>query len=96
MSFHREIKYNLLVRKGVLTKELETSAREYIKKSTEGLNNITNNKNYSEGDIITHKILGKGRIIFINESEQFIEISFDNGSTKHIALESAQSVLIED
>ena len=88
-----EVKDNLLVREGTLTKELENSAREYIKKSTDGLSNMSASENYSAGDEVTHKIFGHGKIISVNESEQTLEVIFNNGTTKHISISKAESVL---
>lgn len=88
-----EVKDNLLVREGTLTKELENSAREYIKKSTDGLSNMSASENYSAGDEVTHKIFGHGKIISVNESEQTLEVTFNNGTTKHISISKAESVL---
>ena len=91
-----EVKDNLLVREGTLTKELEKSAREYIKKSTDSLNNTTNADQYSEGDKVSHKLFGEGIIIAINETNQTLEISFDRCITKHISIERADKVLVKE
>ena len=88
-----EVKDNLLVREGILTKELENSAREYIKKSTDSLNSTTNADQYTDGDKVTHKLFGDGKIISVNEMNQTLEISFEKGFTKHISIEKADKVL---
>ena len=50
-------------------------------------------ENYSAGDEVTHKIFGHGKIISVNESEQTLEVTFNNGTTKHISISKAESVL---
>lgn len=91
-----EIEDSLLVRKGTLTKDLEDSARDYIAHSINDLNSATLAPKYSAGDVVNHKIFGRGVITSVDEIAQSLGILFDLGYHKHISLDKAPKVLLEE
>ena len=88
-----EIKRNLLVRQGELSRELEESAKSYISRSERGLTTGEECDTLTAGAVVLHKLFGKGKVLRINDKEETLVVQFDNGPTKHFALERATSVL---
>jgi DNA helicase-2/ATP-dependent DNA helicase PcrA len=88
-----EIKKNLLVRQGHLSRELEESAKSYISCSEKSITLGEQSGTFTKGATVTHKLFGKGTVIEINEKEQSIVVDFNHSLTKHFSLERAASVL---
>lgn len=84
-----EIKERLLVREGILTKELERQARSFIERSTieMEMEETAAEKETLEGSRVEHKVFGMGTIVKIDSSTQTLQVKFDKtGATKHFAL----------
>lgn len=84
-----EIKQNLLVRQGVLTKELERQAKNFIERTTleMEIDETNADKEALTGSRVEHKVFGAGTIINVDDSSQSLTIRFDTtGAAKHFSL----------
>lgn len=88
-----EIKRNLLVRQGHLSRELEESAKSYISRSEKNIDSDEEAALFVKGMAVTHKLFGKGNVAKIDDKEGSIVVDFANGLSKHFSLERAASVL---
>jgi len=79
-----ELSEAFYVRKGVLRPEIESEAKESLKRESERENKITEQK-FSEGDYIKHPIWQKGKIIEVNKDRAEYIIEFlDTNKTRPI------------
>lgn len=92
-----EIKEKLLVREGALTKELEQTARSFIKASDRLMDSAEMAENIAVGTRVSHKLFGKGEVTYIDEENRTVEVQFDDtGESKHISLDRAGLILTID
>ena len=92
-----EIKEKLLVREGNLTKELERTAQSFIQASERLMDSAEMAENINVGTRVSHKLFGKGEVVYIDEDNRTIEVQFDDtGESKHLSLDRAGLILTID
>lgn len=92
-----EIKEKLLVREGNLTKELERTAQSFIQASERFMDSAEIAENITVGTRVSHKLFGKGEVVYIDEDNRTIEVQFDDtGESKHLSLDRAGLILTID
>ena len=89
-----EITGKLLVREGRLTKELEKTAKSFIRESEMEMNSTKKAENIMTGVRVKHKIFGRGKIVQIDKEKRTIEVVLDDSSKeKHFSFECLGSIL---
>jgi DNA helicase-2/ATP-dependent DNA helicase PcrA len=86
-----EIKKNLLVRDGVLSKEMEKESKEYIQSINEEI--------FSDGIAIpidtkvNHSVFGEGTVTDVDEISDSLTVTFSNGTSRHFSLKQSFKIL---
>lgn len=78
-----------------LEERLVDEANDFIKHDEDAMNNFKINQSYSVGEKVEHKILGKGEIIKINETDSSLMIKFENLETNRSISMKALLIRIE-
>lgn len=88
-----EIKKSLLVRDGVLSKEMEKEAKEYIAALDEEIFS-TVETDIQIGTTVKHRVFGEGVVTELDEINDYITINFsDNNTSRHFSIKQVGHVL---
>lgn len=93
-----EIKGNLLVREGNLTKEMENTAQSFIQESEKQMDSVETAENIMIGTRVRHRLFGRGKVVQIDKEKRTIEILLDDSNdVKHFSFDCLGAILtIED